>query len=457
MLSRKKCRIVATESIQGYENVWPDPYLPTKDISIGQEVGRDQACKAEQLYVKTIASLQSQEEVERIRQEWAETKLNRPGGPTVLPPRPDDIAAMSGAELAGFMPRRGDFDVEWENDAEQAVADMEFIAGESEEDKHLKLQVLAIYNSRLHERERRKEFVLSRKLWDYRKLHQAHQKLPRDERDLVHRMRLFERFHTPAEHQKFIEDLLKAKRLRKEIARLQMYRRMGIRTLAEAEKYELDKTRRQYHKLVHPQKESESKKADSVGGVAAAGGGDSGRHASLSDAASSSSSLWKQYQYRTSDRKARKSINRGASGEEMEDDTKPPATEQQQVLPPKINVEPDEKGTAAILDNDKDKRTAGSSTGCEDLLSPQEFSLCAMLNLSHDLYITIRKTLIFESLQKGLLDKEGTGSSKRALVKLDIEQRDGIIDFFLTAGWVSTKMSQTFRGDQQPKPAESSS
>ena len=52
---------------------------------------------------------------------------------------------------------------------------------------------------------------------------------PLDERDMVSRMRLFARFHTPKEHETFIQDLLKAKRLRKDIAKLQMCRRMGSR------------------------------------------------------------------------------------------------------------------------------------------------------------------------------------------------------------------------------------
>ena len=65
---------------------------------------------------------------------------------------------------------------------------------------------------------------------------------------MVRRMRLVERFHTPEEHQQFLQGLLQAKRLRKEIAKLQMYRRIGIRTMAEAEKFELDKERRQLHK-----------------------------------------------------------------------------------------------------------------------------------------------------------------------------------------------------------------
>jgi hypothetical protein len=38
---------------------WPEPYLPTiigKEITLRQEVGREQAVKAELLYVQTIAS-----------------------------------------------------------------------------------------------------------------------------------------------------------------------------------------------------------------------------------------------------------------------------------------------------------------------------------------------------------------------------------------------------------------
>ena len=45
--------------------------------------------------------------------------------------------------------------------AELAVADMEFLPGEPVEDRKLKLRALAIYNSRLTQRERRKELVLS--------------------------------------------------------------------------------------------------------------------------------------------------------------------------------------------------------------------------------------------------------------------------------------------------------
>ena len=232
--SRKKFRAVPTDSLVS-EDFWPNPFLP-EGKAIGDEVGRDSAYKSEQLFVKLISGLDSVEKVEEVRKEWEETRLLKPGGPTALPMRPDDLGTIPGAELAGFMPRRGDFDIEWENEAEQAIADMEFLPGESEADVNLKLQVLQIYNSRLDEREQKKDFIIKRRIYDYKKKQAEDQRLPRDERDLVQRMRLFERFHTQKEHEQFLADILRAKRLRKEIAKLQMFRRMGIKDMLEAER-----------------------------------------------------------------------------------------------------------------------------------------------------------------------------------------------------------------------------
>jgi hypothetical protein len=111
----------------------------------GQHVGRDLACKAELAFVKTTASAATKAEADEIRMDWVETKLGQIGSPTVLPPRPEDTAHLPGADLPGFMPRRGDFDIEWDNDAEQSLAEIEFSQGDLPQDKQLKLQVMDIY------------------------------------------------------------------------------------------------------------------------------------------------------------------------------------------------------------------------------------------------------------------------------------------------------------------------
>ena len=290
----KKYRAVPTSSIPGYEKVWPNPHLPPIGVRMDDEVGRDLAVRAEQEFVKVSTSVDNKDEADRLREEWLENRLKKTGGPTVLPMRLEDIRTMSGSELAGYMPRRGDFDIEWDNDAEAILAEMEFSADDAPQDRQLKLQIVEIYNAKLDERERRKQFLIDRKLLDYRKNQAEDLLLPPDERDLVNRMRLFARFHSPEEHEKFIKDLLKAKRLRKEIARLQQYRRMGIQTLAEAEKYELDRDRREHHKVALRQKEADDAKAAKVAAA-------SSTAASSTDDADGPS-VWKKY---GSDRRSR--------------------------------------------------------------------------------------------------------------------------------------------------------
>jgi transcriptional adapter 2-alpha len=234
-------------------------------VHVGQEVGRDHRYRSEQTFVKLISNADSMEAAEKIRKDWTETRLNQPGGPTVLPMRIEDLPSLPGSELAGLMPRRGDFDIEWDNDAENVLADMEFTMSDSPQERELKIKVIQIYNSKLDERDRRKTFLLSRGLLDYRKNQQADAKLPRDERDLVRRMRLFERLHSPEEHKLFPSMTFSRPRdFAKRFAQLQMYRRMGIQTLVEAEKYENDKARREIHKMSYLQKEAESEKAEAV-------------------------------------------------------------------------------------------------------------------------------------------------------------------------------------------------
>jgi transcriptional adapter 2-alpha len=58
--------------------------------------------------------------------------------------------------LVGYMPKRGDFDTEYDDEAETRICEMEFNDDDTEEETKLKLQVLEYYNARLDERIRRK-------------------------------------------------------------------------------------------------------------------------------------------------------------------------------------------------------------------------------------------------------------------------------------------------------------
>ena len=51
-------------------------------------------------------------------------------------------------ELSGYNPKRQEFDPEYDNDAEQLLAEMEFKDTDTEEERELKLRVLCIYSKR---------------------------------------------------------------------------------------------------------------------------------------------------------------------------------------------------------------------------------------------------------------------------------------------------------------------
>jgi transcriptional adapter 2-alpha len=405
LVTDKKYRAVPTSSLPGYESVWPHPHLPDiPNVKFGDEVGRDLAVRAEQEFVKATTSVQNKDDADKIREEWLKNRLRKPGGPTVLPMRMEDIHTLSGSELAGYMPRRGDFDIEWDNDAEALLANMEFSANDAPNDRQLKLQIIEIYNAKLDERERRKQFLIDRGLLDYRKNQAEDLLLPPDERDLVNRMRLFARFHSPEEHEKFVKDLLKAKRLRKEIAKLQQYRRMGLQTLREAEMYELDRERRDHHKLAHVQKEVADEKAAKAAAASTAAAASSTDHADHADAPS----LGKKYG--SSDCQAKMFGDRGGGATSME------------------------------IDDDGDKEPVDKFRIYDkpgyDLLSSKEIKLCEKLELLPALYIEAKKALIAESFKAGII---ASGSSKASIAKIDVEKRDGVVDFVLRSGWIQRK------------------
>ncbi|OQR93351.1 transcriptional adapter 2-alpha [Achlya hypogyna] len=163
-----------------------------------------------------------------------------------------------GGALAGYMPLRRDFDVEHDNDAELILADMEFHEDDHPTERELKLKVIEIYNAKLDERERRKKFVIEHGLLDYKKYQQVERRRPKEERELIAQVRPFARFHSKEDHDTFVAGLLAAMRLRKQIALLQEYRKRGIRTMAEAEMYELDKKKRETEQALQKSRENAS-------------------------------------------------------------------------------------------------------------------------------------------------------------------------------------------------------
>ncbi|KAJ7946422.1 Transcriptional adapter [Quillaja saponaria] len=145
-------------------------------------------------------------------------------------------------ELSGYNPKRQEFDPEYDNDAEQLLAEMEFKDTDTEEERELKLRVLRIYLKRLDERKRRKDFILERNL-----LHPNpfEKDLMPEERAICRRFDVFMRFHTKEEHEDLLRTVIGEHRTLKRIQELKEARAAGCRTSAEADRYWEQKRKRE--------------------------------------------------------------------------------------------------------------------------------------------------------------------------------------------------------------------
>ncbi|KAK8681009.1 hypothetical protein V6N13_053416 [Hibiscus sabdariffa] len=155
-------------------------------------------------------------------------------------------------ELSGYNPKRQEFDPEYDNDAEQLLAEMEFKDTDTEEERELKLRVLRIYSKRLDERKRRKDFILERNLLYPNPFEKD---LSPEERALCQRYDVFMRFHSKEEHDELLQTVIAEHRTLKRIEELKESRAAGCRTSAEADRYLEHKRKREAEESSHRAKD----------------------------------------------------------------------------------------------------------------------------------------------------------------------------------------------------------
>jgi transcriptional adapter 2-alpha len=76
-----------------------------------------------------------------------------------------DTSTILGQEL-GYMPRRKEFDHEHENEAEILLSELVNSPEDTQDDQRLKFNLLVLYNQRIKEREKRRNFLIERNKLD---------------------------------------------------------------------------------------------------------------------------------------------------------------------------------------------------------------------------------------------------------------------------------------------------
>ena len=147
--------------------------------------------------------------------------------PEPEPSTPLELERHPLSDFPGFMSKRRDFEVEFENDSEMYLADLDFYEDDSAQDRALKFRQLDVYNKILDERELRRTFLLDRWPQELEAMKKA--KGPA-ERSVYAAMKPFARFLSAEKHQTLCQGLTQEYTLRMQLEELKQAKAAGLRT-----------------------------------------------------------------------------------------------------------------------------------------------------------------------------------------------------------------------------------
>lgn len=188
------------------------------------------------------------------RQEIQESRIrNHAGlvGPWSPPPLMPLQAPPAGfnCSIVGYMPLRGDFDVEWNNDAELGLADITVRGDETLLERELQMEAIGIYNATLTHRRLRKRLMIEEGFADSRKLlaAEAAHETSTSAIDLLQVMRIlkqYDNFLSPlhadphTDIRTLVRLLLDEDQLYRRMEIIHEWRLAGLRSLEQVVRYE---------------------------------------------------------------------------------------------------------------------------------------------------------------------------------------------------------------------------
>ncbi|KAF9023968.1 hypothetical protein BDZ89DRAFT_1102588 [Hymenopellis radicata] len=259
---------------------------------------------------------------------------------------------------------------------------------ETKESLAFKLTLMEMYAQRVKKRLDGKAVILDRGLLEHKKMQAADKKRSREERDILHRLRPFSQLQTAKDYEDFSNDILYEALLRHRIAELQSFRRLGLQTAGDIEKYKTDVQKRATAKANHRDYAVEKNRAG-------------GRQSSGPDP-------------------SRRGSHIDSDGHEREGTPRP--------------------GTSTLTARKPPQPLNIANSPSLHLLSPGEQGLCSSLRILPKPYLAIKETLVREYARRGgkLRRREA-----RDLVKIDVNKTSRIWDFLVQAGFLKINVEPT--------------
>jgi transcriptional adapter 2-alpha len=138
--------------------------------------------------------------------------------------RKDQTTITSASEILGYWPKREEFDIEFLNDAELEISELEFMDDDTNEEKELKINVLRAYNAQLEEREKRRKFVIERNLLDIKKQMNFERKLSKDDREIYNCLKPFAQYMDNSQFHELFDGIVLEKNIRQRLNQLKQYK-----------------------------------------------------------------------------------------------------------------------------------------------------------------------------------------------------------------------------------------
>ncbi|KAJ7285589.1 hypothetical protein C8J57DRAFT_1117992 [Mycena rebaudengoi] len=304
------------------------------------------------------------------------------------PPHSEDVVMANGTATA---------------DEEEEVTQLPPV--ETQQSLTFKLTLLEMYAQRVEKRLESKGLMFDRGLLEYKKMQAAEKKRPKEEKDIIHRLRPFARLQTAEDYEAFSTDILYEAMLRKKIQDLQQYRRLGLSTAADIDKYLNDLAKRTQIKA-NPRDYYSSEKSQNRAG---------GRQSSGPDRSSAA----------PFDPEGRKSHDRETTPRLADSTSGAPATVRRRAP---LNL---------------------ANSPSLHLLTPAEQTLCSQLRILPKPYLVVKETLVREYARRGgkLRRREA-----RDLVKIDVNKTSRVWDFLAQAGFLQINAEPTML-NSAPAPA----
>lgn len=284
---------------------------------------------------------------------------------------------------------------------EESEENMPPIPFETQASLEFKLTLIEMYMQRMAKRREAKTLMFDRGLLEYKKLMAAEKRRPKDDKDIIHRLRPFARLQTAEDYEAFWTDILYEAMLRKRIAELQQYRKLGLTTAADIKKWEDDLYKRTQAKA------NMSRDSERLQQLRAA----SARQSLGPDTPRRNGGVGVDADRQSVDQTSAT----GPSGR------RPPAP---------LNL---------------------ANSPSLHLLTPAEQTLCSTLRILPKPYLVIKETLVREYARRGgkLRRREA-----RDLVKIDVNKTSRVWDFLVQAGYLRIGVDQSQQQQQQQSQSQ---